>query len=86
MTNRGQHLGWSSITMAVVLVSGVFPSQPVQAQTFTVLKTFKGPNGASPYGNLLMDSAGSLYGTTFAGGTCRYRKLRLQRFAVCRSS
>ncbi len=38
--------------------------------TFTVLYTFKGmPDGANPYGGLIWDSAGNLYGTTYFGGT-----------------
>jgi uncharacterized repeat protein (TIGR03803 family) len=36
----------------------------------TVLYSFTGgADGASPYGSLLRDAAGNLYGTTFAGGT-----------------
>ena len=34
----------------------------------TVLYSFTGPDGANPYGNLLRDSAGNLYGTTLSGG------------------
>jgi len=44
----------------------VFPH--AQAQTFTVLHTFHGKNGAGPSGALLRDKAGNLYGTTEAGG------------------
>jgi len=41
----------------------------VQAQTFTVLYSFTGgADGAEPLSGLIMDSAGSLYGTTAAGG------------------
>jgi len=41
----------------------------VQAQTFTVLHTFTGgQDGATPFGGLTLDRAGSLYGTTSAGG------------------
>jgi len=36
----------------------------------TVLHSFTGtPDGASPYGGLIADSAGNLYGTTFNGGS-----------------
>jgi uncharacterized repeat protein (TIGR03803 family) len=34
----------------------------------TTLASFNGGNGANPYGGLLMDSGGNLYGTTSAGG------------------
>jgi uncharacterized repeat protein (TIGR03803 family) len=39
---------------------------------YTVLHTFKGPDGANPVANLYMDQHGDIYGTTTAGGdpTC----------------
>lgn len=42
--------------------------QPAQAQTFTVLHTFTGPDGAAPQAHLTLDSAGNLYGTAPVGG------------------
>jgi uncharacterized repeat protein (TIGR03803 family) len=40
-----------------------------EAGTYTVLHSFaEGQDGASPSGDLLRDSEGNLYGTTFAGG------------------
>ena len=42
---------------------------PVRAQTFTVLSNFTGSSGAYPYGGLVQDSAGTLYGTTYSGGS-----------------
>jgi uncharacterized repeat protein (TIGR03803 family) len=35
----------------------------------TVLHNFTGPDGISPYGGLVMDQAGNLYGTTGSGGS-----------------
>jgi len=41
-----------------------------QAQTLTVLYSFKGgSDGSTPFGSLVRDSAGDLYGTTKQGGT-----------------
>ena len=39
-----------------------------QSGTITVLASFTGTNGSTPYGGVIMDSAGNLYGTTFYGG------------------
>jgi uncharacterized repeat protein (TIGR03803 family) len=36
--------------------------------TESVLHTFAGPDGVTPVGNLIFDSAGNLFGTTSAGG------------------
>jgi uncharacterized repeat protein (TIGR03803 family) len=36
--------------------------------TITALASFNGSNGANPYGGLVIDSSGNLYGTTSAGG------------------
>lgn len=43
-------------------------AQTARAQTFKVLHTFHGPNGASPLGVLVRDAAGNVYGTTGGGG------------------
>ena len=57
----------SFVTFSLVLV--VVPSQS-QAQTFKVLHTFRGApaDGEGPFGGLIRDSAGNLYGTTTSGG------------------
>ena len=55
-----------AVTVGCVLIIGMV--QPAQAQTFTVLHTFTGPDGLSPYSGVVIDSAGSLYGTTYGGG------------------
>jgi uncharacterized repeat protein (TIGR03803 family) len=45
------------------------PSQPGQPWTETVLYSFQGgSDGSSPTGELLVDNAGALYGTTTKGG------------------
>lgn len=38
------------------------------AQTFQVLHTFQGPDGANPISSVILDGAGNIYGTTPAGG------------------
>jgi uncharacterized repeat protein (TIGR03803 family) len=48
----------------------VFELSPSQSGwTFNVLYSFPGPPGRGPFGPLLLDSAGNLYGTTLAGGS-----------------
>lgn len=53
-------------TNAMVLVLAL--ACAAQAQTFSVLMTFNGANGAGPDGGVLLDSAGNIYGTTVLGG------------------
>jgi uncharacterized repeat protein (TIGR03803 family) len=40
--------------------------------TFTTLHNFSGRDGGNPYGQLVVDSSGNLYGTTESGGTYGY--------------
>ena len=54
------------IFLALLLAT---PNLSATAQTFTVLHTFKGPDGAAPLGSLVLDSAGNIYGTTDVGGS-----------------
>src|SRR5258708_7410324 len=52
-----------------VLVLATSAATPAHAQTFKVLYNFKAaPDGANPIADLIMDAAGKLYGTSFAGG------------------
>ena len=43
-------------------------AQSTPAPTFSAIHYFSGPDGAEPYAGLTIDRAGSLYGTTLAGG------------------
>jgi len=43
--------------------------QPATGQTYTILHTFKGIDGARPQASLILDAKGNLYGTTEEGGT-----------------
>jgi len=52
----------------VLLFATLILSTQAQAQTYTVLHTLAGPDGADPYAGLTQDSAGNLYGTTNYGG------------------
>ena len=52
--------------LVIALIGSAAP--PAQAQTFTILHSFAGPDGKSPYAGVTMDQTGNLYGTTFEGG------------------
>lgn len=61
---------YASIATAGLVVLLATPSRIAAQDTarYTVLHTFKGADGAVPYGNLMSDREGNLYGTTIAGG------------------
>src|ERR1700722_3590783 len=65
---RKQSVG-GLVAFVVMLMLAMSAIQGAQAQTFTVLYTFTGTDGANPIGGLVEDEAGNLYGTTFFGGT-----------------
>jgi hypothetical protein len=52
-----------SISLALLVVAGL-----AQAQSFSVLHTFKGSDGANPTSNVTLDAKGNIYGTTDGGG------------------
>jgi uncharacterized repeat protein (TIGR03803 family) len=60
----------TAIELAAVLVVGAFATQPARAANKeNVLYRFKGgTDGRYPYGGLVRDAKGNLYGTTYFGG------------------
>jgi uncharacterized repeat protein (TIGR03803 family) len=59
----------ASVALALAVLVLVVQTRSAQAQTFTVLSNFTGASGAYPYGGLMQDSAGTIYGTTYSGGS-----------------
>src|SRR5580704_6875567 len=55
------------IFLIFLFAAAILPA-PSEAQKFTVLHTFRGPDGAFPMGVLITDSEGNIYGTTYGGG------------------
>jgi uncharacterized repeat protein (TIGR03803 family) len=66
----GRRVANGLLASAVVLLPTLIATQSAQAQTFTVLYSFKGGAGDGDYpsGGLVEDGAGNLYGTTHQGG------------------
>jgi hypothetical protein len=58
------------VFITLLLASAIVPTQ-ARAQTFKVLHTFHGKDGARPVGQLAQDKAGNFYGTTGTGGLGR---------------
>ena len=56
-----------AIFVTLLLALAIVPT-PAQARKFKVLHTFHGANGANPFGVLVRDAAGNIYGTTASGG------------------
>ncbi|HKD84214.1 MAG TPA: choice-of-anchor tandem repeat GloVer-containing protein [Terriglobales bacterium] len=56
--------------MVLFFASAILAKQPVQAQTFSVLHYFTGgSDGANPIAGVTLGASGTLYGTTYQGGT-----------------
>ena len=60
----------AALIIAVALIAAVEVT-PAAAQIYDVLYTFSPYTGAWPYGTLVRDSDGNLYGTTAVGGLMR---------------
>jgi|SRR5579863_429424 len=56
-------------TFLIFLLALSIGARPAQAQTFKVLHTFHGKDGANPYGQFLWDKNGNLISVTANGGT-----------------
>src|SRR5690348_13673708 len=52
----------------LVLATGAAARAQTQTLTYTVLHSFTLSDGANPFGPVIMDKAGNLYGTTNQGG------------------
>jgi uncharacterized repeat protein (TIGR03803 family) len=80
--NPTQHRSWilgirrrvagAGLALAIMLVPAVVAIASAQAQTYSVVYTFAGPDGASPDAGLVLDTQGNLYGTTGNGGASNY--------------
>jgi len=67
--SRTSHWLDTAASVSLVVMTLVFFAIPsATAQTFQVFYSFTGKAGAGPYGQLVMDAAGNLYGTTTYGG------------------
>jgi len=68
MRRKQISLAWS-LALGIGLALTILVSQPVPAQTYSVLHSFTGgADGAYPMAGLTIDAAGSLYGTAYFGG------------------
>lgn len=64
---RGSGARMAGLALMIGLVLILFGTHSAHAQTFQVIHTFTGPDGALPKAGLTIDRGGKLYGTTFAG-------------------
>ena len=62
-----------ALALVILAVLTVVAAPSAQAQTFTSLYSFTGSSdGATPFGAVIMDKSGALYGTTYSGGASGY--------------
>jgi len=69
---RHRSISGMDVCMALAALAGavllLFAATQSQAQTYSVLHTFSGPDGSIPFSGVTLDGAGRLYGTTYEGG------------------
>ncbi len=58
----------SALLIALCLASSIQPGRASSNWTLTTLYSFAGDDGANPFGALIFDKSGALYGTTSTGG------------------
>jgi uncharacterized repeat protein (TIGR03803 family) len=69
----GMRLRTMGAALAFAVLFGALATGAAQAQTFSVLYAFRLPkNGEGPAGDLALDAAGAVYGTTVLGGNRPY--------------
>ncbi|HEX8817620.1 MAG TPA: choice-of-anchor tandem repeat GloVer-containing protein [Terriglobales bacterium] len=72
--NKSQHFSKSTIALvAISILVSVFAAKSAAAESettpaFTLLYSFQGASGENPLAGVVMDSSGTLYGTTSEGG------------------
>src|SRR5580704_5447577 len=67
-TKVGRRVATAALALATFFVLQVTGAGLAQAQSFSVLHTFKGPDGANPTSQVTLDAKGNIYGTTDVGG------------------
>jgi uncharacterized repeat protein (TIGR03803 family) len=68
-TTMNQTPVWRALRLSLfAALLSLAASPSVRAQTYTVLHRFTGPDGASPYGTLILDANENVYGMTRDGG------------------
>ncbi len=67
-----RRLFWMAAATAAILLLSLGAGRQAQAQTFTTIHSFSGPDGEFPGGSLIRDESGNLYGTTIYGGSYDY--------------
>src|SRR6266542_3566381 len=67
---KSVNVGIVGALILILIGVGTWAPTDASAQTLTTQYSFRGrpADGAEPYGGLIADAAGNLYGTTFGGG------------------